>query len=195
MPPQRGFTVTATANFEYTSELTSSLVVDPLETCVAVLDLSRRCDSAEAACSEILPAVRDLLDRARAHGASRAFTISRSQRHTNLDGVASALGREPDEPVFYPDSFDKFDAGGLLEFVRARGCNRIVLCGSATNICVMYSATSALRVHGLDVIIPVDCVNSSSGYKQFYALYQLLHLPQTTGTLALTTGVGVEFGS
>lgn len=148
--------------------------------CVLVLDLSLRCDAPEAVCREVVPAVRGLLDAARARGVPIAFTVSRSARGSDEDGVATGLGREAGEPVFHPDHFDKLADPDLLGFVRSTGASGVVVCGSSSNNCVMYTVTSAARVHGLEVFVPVDCVNARTDYQQGYALYQMTHLPGTS---------------
>ena len=108
---------------------------------------------------------------------SIAFTNSR-HLHSSPDGeLAPGLGRRPSEPVLFPDHYDKFHGGELYDFLREHGCSTIVLCGSSTNVCVLYTATAAVRQHGLDVVIPVDGVNARTPYRHGYALHQLANLP------------------
>jgi hypothetical protein len=59
----------------------------------------------------------------------------------------------------------------------------------------MYTATSAVRVHGFDVVIPTDCVNARSEYENTYALHQVTHLPGTvTQPVTLAESEELAFG-
>lgn len=161
--------------------------------CIAVLDLSRRCNDAAQLCNAVIPPTRRLLDAAREKGATIAFTVSLTQRDTADDGVADGLGRRPSEPVFYPDSFDKLSDPDLLAYLNRTGASNLLICGSSTNVCVMYTVTSAVRTHGFDVYVPTDCVNARTEYQNGYALYQLTHLPRRTRPVRLTTSDMVTF--
>ena len=52
-----------------------------------------------------------------------------------------------------------------------------MIAGAATNVAVMYTTTTAVRVYKYNVVIPVDGVIASSDYEQEYALHQLHALP------------------
>lgn len=165
------------------------------DTSVLVLDLSGRCDSAGSTCGQILPAVRHLVDRARAARARIAFTISSSAKGTEQDHVSEALALQDREPTFYPDHFDKLVDGELVKYLDLGRRPRLLICGSATNNCVMYTATTAARVHRASVYLPVDCVNARSPYEHEYALHQLSHLRgKGTQPVTLTHSTMLRFG-
>ena len=50
--------------------------------------------------------------------------------------------------------------------------------GSLTNVAVLYTSSSAARVYGYDVIMPLDGVNAHSKYEHEYALHQFTILPR-----------------
>lgn len=147
-------------------------------TAVLVLDLSARCENPADPCSQLLPTVASFLRAARQLRAPILFTVSLMHKGTPLGEVAAPLERRPEEPIIYPNAFDKFAGGDLQEFLASRKVENIVIVGSATNIAVMYTATTAIRVYQqYQVVIPLDGVNAHSGYEHEYALHQLSTLP------------------
>lgn len=94
--------------------------------------------------------------------------------------VALPLKRRDTEPVIYPDSFDKFFGGELQTFLSERGVKNLVVVGSLTNVAVLYTSSSAARVYGYNVILPLDGVNAHTQYEHEYAIHQLTILPRDT---------------
>jgi nicotinamidase-related amidase len=140
----------------------------------------------EQVCTRLIPGVGSFLDRAREAGVPIAFTNSLNVRSTPDGEIAPGLRRRDDEPVLFPDHYDKFHGGELDAFLRANQCRTLVLCGSSTNVCILYTATTAMRQHGLEVVIPLDGVNAKSSYRHGYALHQLANL-NVSSLLRFTT--------
>ena len=161
--------------------------MDPTTTAVLVVDLSTRCSDPRQVCREIVSAVRRVLDGARARGVLVAYTVSAAARGTALGEVWEGFDRRPDEPVLYPDAFDKFAGGELQSVLAPRGITTLVLTGSSTNVSIMYTGTTAARQYGYDVVIPVDGVNTDTPYQQEYSLYQLTVLPNVASRFRFTT--------
>jgi nicotinamidase-related amidase len=155
-----------------------SLAVD--ETAIVVLDLSARCQDPKEVCSKLMKPLGNFLERARARRMPIIYTISAHTRGTPMQEVASPLRRRDSEPVLYPDSFDKFFGGELQNFLSERGVKNLVVVGSLTNVAVLYTSSSAARVYGYDVIMPLDGVNAHSKYEHEYALHQFTILPRDT---------------
>ncbi|MGH7767136.1 MAG: cysteine hydrolase family protein, partial [Candidatus Binatia bacterium] len=151
--------------------------VDRQTTGVLVLDMSARCEDPESTCHPLLPGVAAFLDAARAAAAPIIFSVSASQRGTPMERVAAPLQRRDTEPVIYPDGFDKFTGGELQRMLEQKAVKSLIILGSATNVAVLYTATTAARIHRYEVIVPVDGVNARSEYAHEYALYQLSVLP------------------
>ncbi|HEY7066249.1 MAG TPA: isochorismatase family cysteine hydrolase [Chloroflexota bacterium] len=172
---------------------TAPVALDPATTAVLVLDLSTRCNDPQQVCRDIAPAIAGLLDEARQRGVFIAYTVSAAARGTPLGDVWQGFNPRPDEPVLYPDGFDKFVSGELQGLLTARGIRTLVITGSSTNVAVLYTATAAARVYGYDVVIPIDGVNTDNAYQQEYALYQLGVLPGMASRFSFTTLDGVSF--
>lgn len=155
----------------------TAVVLDRTATAVAVLDLSTRCNDPSAPCAELLPVVGEFLERARASEVSIVFSVSLRDRGTKLGVVASALRRRESEPIVFPDSFDKFFGSELHNVLQRMRAKNLVIVGAATNVAVMYTATTAARVYKYNVVIPMDGVTAASDYEHEYALHQLHALP------------------
>ena len=171
------------------------IALDPASSAVLVLDLSTRCHDPKAPCASLLPAVGEFLERARGNRVFIVFTVSLRDRGTELGAVASALNRREPEPIVSPDSFDKFFSGELHNVLQEMGIKNLVITGAATNVAVMYTTTTAVRVHKYNVVIPVDGVTAATDYEQQYALHQLHALPAGSITpVRYSTLSSIAFG-
>lgn len=153
------------------------LQLDSKTTSIIVLDLSRRCENPQEVCSKLLNPLAEFLERARQASVSILYTISATARGTPLGEVAAPLKRRESEPVLYPDAFDKFACGVLKAELDKRNCRSLIIVGSATNVAVLYTATTAARIFRYDVVIPLDGVNAKRNYEHEYAIHQLTILP------------------
>ena len=168
--------------------------LDPGTTAVAVLDLTTRCLEPDAPCGALLSSVGSFLGRARAAGTPIVFTVSLRDRGTPRGIVAPSLGRLGSESIVSPDSFDKFFGEELHNVLRGGATESIVIVGAATNVAVMYTATTAARVSKYNVVIPIDGVAAASGYENDYALHQLHALPGgSVSPIQFTTLAAITF--
>ena len=156
--------------------------LSPKSSAVAVLDLSVRCNDPSDVCYELMPKLGEFLERARGAGVPIIFTVSRMFKGTPEAQVARALNRRESEPVICPDAHDKFMSGELYAFLAERGVRDLVFSGSQTNICILYTATTAARIHHYNAIVPLDGVNAHNDYENEYALHQLSVLPPEVNT-------------
>jgi nicotinamidase-related amidase len=149
-------------------------------TAIVVLDLSARCENPNEVCSKLMKPLGNFLERARARQVPIIYTVSAHTRGTPMQEVALPLKRRDSEPVIYPDSFDKFFGGELHDFLSEKGVKNLVVVGSLTNVAVLYTSSTAGRVYGYDVVIPLDGVNAFSRYEHEYAIHQFTILPRDT---------------
>jgi nicotinamidase-related amidase len=150
------------------------------DTAIVVLDLSARCQDPKEVCWKLMEPLAKFLERARARRVPIIYTVSAHTRGTPMQEVAAPLKRRDTEPVIYPDSFDKFFGGELQNFLSERGVKNLVVVGSLTNVAVLYTSSSAGRVYGYEVVIPLDGVNALSKYEHEYAIHQFTILPRDT---------------
>lgn len=172
------------------------VILDGKTTAVGVLDLTNRQREWFAAelYSKLMQKLTASLDQARRYRVLIVYTVSTKARGTPEDGVADSLKRQETEPVIYPDAYDKFAGGELQELLSRRGIKNLVLVGSGANIAVLHTATTAARVYGYNVIIPVDGVIARGRYEEEYAFHHLSVLPGGTSKLIrFTTLSGISF--
>lgn len=151
-------------------------------TAIAVLDLSTRFQDPGMPSSNLQVIVAEFLEQARTYGIPIIFTVSLRDRGTALGEVISSLKRRESEPIIHPDGFDKFTGGELHNYLKQRNIENLIIVGGATNIAVLYTATSAARVYHYKVIIPIDGVSARMKYEQEYAFHQLSTLPLHVAT-------------
>ena len=164
------------------------------KTAVVVLDLNARCHDPEEVCSQLMEPLGAFLERARDASVPVVFTVSLHFKGTPMGEVAAPLGRRDSEPVLHPDAFDKFAGGELQAILGANNVENLIAVGSLTNVAVLYTSTSAARVHRYNVVIPLDGVNAKSTYEHEYAIHQLSILPAGAGELMRFTRLDmIEF--
>ena len=146
---------------------------------ILVLDVNAECEDPKAKGYGLLNKLGQFLERARQSEVPIIYTISLGRKGTPLGKVAAPLRHRDDEPILYPDAFDKFAGDELATMLNQRGIQNLVIVGRSTNVAVMYTTTSAVRVHKYNVVVPMDGVNANSDYEHHYALHQLSHLPKS----------------
>ncbi len=145
------------------------VALDPKTTAVLVLDVSDTSTKQVPACLESVPAVKRLIEAARAAGALVIFSLGRAAEQK----VYSELGPRDDDPVVRT-SADKFFNTDLDK--RLEGRTAAVIVGTAANGAVLYTAFGACA-RGLLVVVPEDGISSRDPLATYVARYQLLNQP------------------
>ena len=167
------------------------VTLDSKTTAVLVLDLSSRCHDPKQICSKLMPAVGEFLDKARAAAVPIIYSVSLSAKGTPLGEVASPLKRKENEPVIYPDGFDKFMGGELQALLKEKGAKTLIITGSSTNSTVLYTATTAARIHRYNIVIPMDGSNADRQYEQEYSIHQFTVLSSNANKLFQFTNLAL----
>lgn len=152
--------------------------VDPARTALVVVDMQNDfvhqgggllVPDAEAT----LPAIRSLLELARAHG-MRVVYSQDTHRESDPEWqmwpnharegswgweIVDELSPAEDDVVLRKVRYDAFYGTSLDHQLRVWGVDTLVICGTVANICVHYTAASAaLRWYG--VVIPRDAISA-----------------------------------
>ena len=159
------------------------LALDGKSTAVLVLDLNARCQDTKQVCSKLMTPVGEFLEKTRAAGVPIIYTVSAAAKGTPLGEVAAPLKHKPSETVIYPDAFDKFVGGELQAWLKEKGAKTLIITGSSSNAAVLYTATSAARMHRYNVFIPMDGINASTPYEEEYSIHQFTVLPSQANKL------------
>lgn len=170
------------------------VTLDPASTALLVIDLNARCEAPGQICGELIPVLRDFIPRARSAGVLVVYTVSVQYLGTDLERMARGIEPAPDEPVIFPDAFNKFADGTLQAILAERGIRTLIATGSSANVPVHYTAVSALRDYRYDVVIPMDGMNAFTPYEEEYSLHQLSVLPGgVQSQLTFTTLDRIDF--
>jgi nicotinamidase-related amidase len=148
------------------------VTVDPKTTALLVLDLNARCESPEEPCHKLVPSVAKFLERARQGGMFIVYTVAPHFKGTPDERMPYAFKQQPDEPVLFPRAFDKFYGGELQSLLENRGIKTVIVTGASSNQAVLYTATSAARPFGYDVVVPTDGLIARGEYQHEFTLYQ-----------------------
>lgn len=167
------------------------ITLDSKSTAILVLDLNARCDDPKQVCSKITAPLGDFLDKARAAAVPIIYSVSATAKGKPIGELAAPLRRKESETVIYPDAFDKFYGGELQAFLKDKGAKTLIITGSATNNAVLYTATTAARMHRYSIVIPMDGVNASTRYEQEYAIHQFTVLPSEANKLFQFTNLSM----
>jgi nicotinamidase-related amidase len=160
-----------------------AVTLDSKSTAVLVLDLNARCDDPKQVCSKITASLGDFLDKARAAAVPIIYTVSTAAKGKPIGEPAAPLRRKENEVIIYPDGFDKFYSGELQPLLKDKGIQTLIITGSSTNAAVLYTATTAARMHRYTVVIPMDGVNAATRYEHEYAIHQFTVLPSEANKL------------
>jgi nicotinamidase-related amidase len=168
-----------------------AVTLDRKSTAVLVLDLNARCDDPKQVCSKITAPLGDFLDKARAASVPIIYTVSTAAKGKPIGELAAPLRRKENEVIIYPDGFDKFYSGELQPLLKDKGIQTLIITGSSTNSAVLYTATTAARMHRYTVVIPMDGVNAATRYEHEYAIHQFTVLPSEANKLFQFTNLSM----
>jgi nicotinamidase-related amidase len=125
---------------------------------------------------DVLPAISQLLDRARESGALRVHIADRHRPgvpDSEFDVIPEHLLRGefdaefftgfaplPGEPVVEKRRYSAFFATDLALLLREHAITTVIVAGVKTNVCVRATATDAFA-HGFRVVVPRAATNSN----------------------------------
>lgn len=171
----------------------ADMTVDVKSSALVVLDLNARCEDPKQVCHKLVEPVAKFLARARKAGLPVLYTVSRNHKGTPEEKMPAAFQQRDDEPVVFPNAFDKFYGGELDGLLKERGAKTVIITGASSNQAVLYTATSAARPHGYDVIIPLDGIIARGDYETEYTLHQFTVLSGAASKFRFTEFDRISF--
>jgi len=162
--------------------------LDPKTTALLMLDFVAPICGHTPRCVASLPAVKKLLDEARAHDVFVVYTgIPNLPESATMPEVAPT-GKEP-----YVQSFiDKFLNSDLEKILKDKGIKTVITIGVSAVGAVMNTASHAAQI-GLNVVVPADGLSAPNTYFEQYAVWQLTNAPVIPPHITLTTIEMVKF--
>ncbi|HVX92015.1 MAG TPA: isochorismatase family protein [Xanthobacteraceae bacterium] len=165
------------------------VTVDPKTTALLMLDfLKQNCGQRER-CVATVPAVKTLLDRARAAKATVIYSFFAN--HTAADILDKGLAPVAGE-ASVTTSADKFLHTDLEKMLRDKGIKTVITVGTSANGAVLYTG-SAAGLRGFDVIVPVDGISSEDAYSEQFSTWQLANGPTFSKRVTITRIDMVKF--
>ncbi len=169
------------------------LVLDAGSSAVVVLDLNTKAEEASQPAQPLIGPARRFLDKARAASVPVVYTVVVWEKDTPNGAAATALARRSEEPILYPNGYDKFLGGDLRGLLEGWGTDTLVFLGGAANFALLYTATTAARTFGYTVVVPLDGIYALSDYEMEYTLHQFTVLPRVADKFRFSRLAVIDF--
>jgi nicotinamidase-related amidase len=158
-----------------------TVTIDPKTTALLMLDFVKPICGHVPRCLASLPAVKKLLDEARAHNVMVVYT---GIPHLPMSETVPELAPTGKEP--YVQSYiDKFLNSDLEKILKDKGIKTVICVGVSAVGAVMNTASHAAQI-GFEVVAPADGMSAPDLYFEQYAVWQLTHAPVIPPHIALT---------
>ena len=157
------------------------VTVDPKTTALLMLDFVPPTCGARPRCMASLPAMKKLLEQARASGMPVAHSVTGT---TKAEDILKDVAPQAGEPVVQA-SIDKFRNTDLEKFLKDKGVQTVIVTGTAAHGAVLNTATAAV-LRGLKVILPVDGVTASDTFTEQYVAWHMVNAPAVGPNTTLT---------
>ncbi|MBI2307973.1 MAG: isochorismatase family protein [Rhodocyclales bacterium] len=158
-----------------------AVTVDPKTTALLMLDFVTPNCTNRPRCMAQLPAVKKLLDTARAKGMLIAYATGPTGKRADTRPEVYPLDSEP----VVSAGVDKFFGTELEKILKDGGVQTVIAIGTAAHGAVLYTASGA-TMRGLKVIVPVDGISSDTPYSEQYTAWHLANAPVVSRNVTLT---------
>jgi nicotinamidase-related amidase len=148
------------------------VTADPKTTALLMLDFMNQDCVQRPRCVASLPAMKALLEKARAAGVPVVYTLI---ANTTTADVRPEVAAKPGEPSVLsgPNKFLRTD---LEKILKDKGVTTVIAVGTAANGAVLATG-SAAALSGMNVIIPVDGISSADAYADQYTTWHFANAP------------------
>lgn len=169
------------------------VTVDGKTTALLILDMMKGNCAARPRCLATVPAIKKLMDAARAADAMVFYTLVGAGNATPADMVDPGIAPHEGEWVFQRGP-DKFLGSGLDERLKARGIKTVIVTGTSAQGAVVGVSSGAAQ-RGYKVIVPVDGMSAEDAYSEQYAAWHLYKGGPTiiTDRITLTRSDMIKF--
>lgn len=164
------------------------VTVDPKTTALLMLDFVPPTCGARPRCIASLPAMKKLLEQARASGMPVAHSVTGT---TKAEDILKDVAPQAGEPVVQA-SVDKFRNTDLEKFLKDKGVQTVIVTGTAAHGAVLNTATAAV-LRGMKVILPVDGVTASETFTEQYVAWHMVNAPAVGPNTTLTKSELLKF--
>jgi nicotinamidase-related amidase len=146
------------------------VVADSKTTALLLLDLIKPNCTNRPRCMASMPAMKKMLEEARAHRVLVVYSTANNLPATNiLPDIAPA----PGDPVVV-SGVDKFYQTDLDKILKDKGIQTVIVNGTGAHGAALYTA-SAAAMRGLNVVAPVDGMTAENLYFEQITVWLLSH--------------------
>ena len=164
------------------------VTVDPKTTALLMLDFMNQNCGKRPRCLATIPAMKRLLDEARAHKVAVIYSIiANSTPGDVIKDVAPQAG----EPHVL-SGVDKFLNTDLDKILKDKGIKTVIAVGTSSNGAVLYTASGAAS-RGMNVIIPVDGMSAVDPYAEYSTVFTFMNAPLVSAKTTLTKSDMIKF--
>jgi nicotinamidase-related amidase len=164
------------------------VTVDPKTTALLMLDfMPANCGKNER-CLATLPAMKKLLERARAAKMPVVYTLIANTTAADVLKDVAPLADEP-SVLSGPDKFVRTD---LEKILKDKGIATVITVGTASNGAVLFTAAGAV-FRGMNVIVPVDGMSARDPYAEYSTVFTFTSAPQVSAKSTLTKSDMIKF--
>jgi nicotinamidase-related amidase len=164
------------------------VTVDPKTTALLMLDFMNQNCGKRPRCVASIPAMKKLLSEARAHKVAVVYSFIAKTTGADVIKDVTPLADEP-HVTSGPDKFMHTD---LEKILKDRGIKTVIAVGTSANGAVLYTASGA-ALRGMNVIIPVDGMNSLDAYADLTTAWTFTNAPLVSKKTTLTRSDMVKF--
>ena len=164
------------------------VTADPKTTALLMLDFMNQNCGKRARCVATIPAMKDLLAKARAAKATVIYSII---ANSTTSDVIKDVAPQADEPhvLSGPDKFLNTDLDKIL---KDKGIKTVIAVGTSSNGAVLFTAAGA-AFRGMNVIIPVDGMSSADPIAEYATVLDFMTAPQVSSKATLTRSDMIKF--
>ena len=157
------------------------VTVDPKTTALLMLDFMKQNCGQRPRCMASLPAMKKLLDSARAAKAHVVYSII---ANSTINDVLPDVAAQSGEPSVLAGP-DKFRNTDLEKILKDKGIQTVIVAGTAANGAVLYTGSGA-AFRGMKVIVPVDGMSADEVFPELYTAWHLATAARISSNVTLT---------
>ena len=163
------------------------VTVDPKTTALLMLDFMKQNCGQRPRCTASLPAMKKLLEAARAAKAPVVYAIIANSTIADVLPDVAAQG-EPHVQAG-PDKFRNTD---LEKILKEKGIQAVITVGTSSNGAVLYTASGA-AFRGMKVIVPVDGMSAADPVAEYATVLNFMSAPTVSAATTLTRSDMIKF--
>jgi len=157
------------------------VTVDAKTTALLMLDFMNQNCGKRPRCVDSIPAVKKLLDEARAHKVAVIYSIIANSTPADVIKDVAPQAGEPN----VLSGVDKFLNTDLDKILKDKGIKTVIAVGTSSNGAVLYTASGA-AARGMSVIVPVDGMSAVDPYAEYSTVFTFMNAPLVSAKTTLT---------